>query len=141
MSACADAIPGLRQYGCVDDLSGVQILWDDATHDAQRVSGMAEYEGQQGWFQAVFDEPQDEYEYPRRLVLYELNHDEVAFEWRKHRVWEIKGSTQQCHHVDIPPPHDTSESSLAEFYAEYPPQPFGKYSDHPVIGWFWAAEG
>jgi hypothetical protein len=131
----------LRHYGYVEDLSGVHILWVDTTHDGQPVSGFAQYEGQQGWFRAVFDEQQDEYEHPGRLILYELNDDEVAYDWRRHKAWEIKGSTKQCHHADTPSPPEASESSLAEFYAQYPPGSSDEYEDHPVIGWFWAAEG
>jgi hypothetical protein len=125
----------------VEDLSGVRILWDDAIHDGLPASGLAEYEGRQGWFQAAFDEMQDEYEYPRRLVLYELTDEEVAYEWRKHKAWEAKGSTKNCHHADIPMPHQATKSSLAEFYAQFPPQPSGDFSDHRTIGWFWADEG
>ena len=125
----------------MDDLSGVRILWDDAVHDGQPLTGVAEYGGRLGWFQAVFDEMQDEYEYPRRLVLYELSDDELAYEWREHQAWEIKGSTKQCHHADIPTPPPATQRSLAEFYSEFPPHPQGQYEDHPVIGWFWAAEG
>lgn len=83
-----------RQYGCVDHLPGVHILWESTTHDREPLSGLAEYKGEHGWFQAVFDELQDDYEYPRRMVLYELTDDEVAYEWRAHKVWELKGSTK-----------------------------------------------
>jgi hypothetical protein len=117
------------------------MLWESTTHDREPVSGLAEYMGTHGWFQAVFDELQDDYEYPRRMVLYELNDDEVAYEWRAHKVWEMKGSTKQCRHADIPSPPAGTGSSLAEFYAEFPPHPLDVYTDHPVIGWFWAAEG
>lgn len=125
----------------MDDLTGVHILWEDAIHDREPVSGVAEYRERTGYFQAVFDDLQDDYEYPRRLILYELNADEVAYEWRKHKAWELRGSTRHCHHSDVPKARKATESSLAEFYAEFPPHPLGMYSDHPAIGWFWAAEG
>jgi hypothetical protein len=125
----------------VDDLTGVKILWDDSIHDGETVSGFAEYQGRAGYFQAVFDELQDDYEYPRRLVLYALSDDEVAYERRKHKAWERMGSTKNCHHPDVPSPPERTESSLAQFYSQFPPHPLRMYEDHPVIGWFWAAEG
>ncbi len=83
----------------------------------------------------------DTYEYPRRLGLYELNDDEVAYERRAHKGWELKGSTKQCRHTDIPSAPTRTEWSLAEFYTEFPHHPLDVYTDHPVIGWFWAADG
>lgn len=125
----------------MEHLSGVHILWESNIHDRKPVSGLAEHKGQHGWFEAVFDELQDDYEYPRRMVLYELTDDEVAHEWRRHKVWELKGSTKGCRHADIPSPPSRTESSLAEYYAEFPPHPLDVYMNHPVIGWFWAADG
>ena len=76
----------------------------------------------------------------RGLVLYELSADELTHEWQRPRAWEIKGSTEHCHHANIPTRVARNRASLEEFYAEYPPRGFD-VTNHPVIGWFWSAEG
>jgi len=125
----------------VNHLPGVRILWEADIHDGEPISGLAEHRGRQGWFQAVFDALQDEWEYPRRLILYRLNDDELAEEWRQHRAWEIRGSTNHCRHDDIPILPPSTEESLQVFNAMYPARPLGLYEDHHAIGWFWASEG
>jgi hypothetical protein len=106
----------------MDHLTPIHILWESNIHDGQPISGLAEYKGEQGCFQAVFDELQDEWEYPRRLVLYELTEEELADEWHRHRAWEVMGSTKHCHHADVPAAPERSEANLSEFYAKYPPR-------------------
>jgi hypothetical protein len=126
--------------GAVEDLSGVRILWESDWWDGP-ISGVAEYRSRQGWFHAAWDRMTDDWEWPRRLVLYELTSDELDREWSGHRLFEAKVSTKHCHHDDAPAPVVHPQSEWSEFYDLHPASTASKYEDHPVIGWFWAAEG
>jgi hypothetical protein len=72
------------------ELTGVRILWDSHWHDGP-VSGLAEYEGQHCWFQAVWDDALDQWSHPRKLsnrkwlldqgFLVEVEQEEAEVYW------------------------------------------------------------
>jgi hypothetical protein len=116
------------------ELTDVRILWDSDWHDGP-VSGLAEYEGQQCWFQADWDDALDEWAYPRKLILYALNPVELEVAWAIHRQFESQVSTRHCHHDDAPPATLQPQSGWLEFYDAYPPGIATTYEDHRVVGY------
>lgn len=78
----------------------VQLLWVHDYHDAP-LSGLAEVDGTQMWFDTPFDEPADDYRAPRdrECFLYEFTRDELAEAWRTHELFERWVSTQHCYHL------------------------------------------
>jgi hypothetical protein len=119
----------------VRELTNVRILWDSDWHDGP-VSGLAEYEGGQFWFQAVWDDELEEWAYPRMLILHVLSSDELEKLWIKHRRFESQVSTMHCHHDDAPPSTLHPREGWSNFYDAYPPGTEPTYEDHPVVGHF-----
>lgn len=126
----ADALPR------VDD---VELLWATDWWDGP-VRGVARRADLHYWFNAVFDETADDYEHPRRLLLFELSPDEVRGETDKHLYFEREiGNTKYCFHLQ--PEQRHAPQGGARDWAKHPiyrdrrsrPSP---YEARPAVGWF-----
>jgi hypothetical protein len=108
-------------------------------HDGP-IKGVAEGGSQRYWFAARFDTSADEYEFPRRLYLYEMRDAEFQEESARHqRFEEIVGNLTDCFHL---PPAQRLNSfgqtghKSAEFYDDERNRREPNFETRPVVGWF-----
>jgi hypothetical protein len=99
------------------------------------VSGIATYKDQPGWFEAVFNTSADEFEYPRRLILYEIERAEFDQEWRLHREREAIGGSNHCSHDGAPPPATPSKEAVTNFKLTHK-RINPMCSERQILGWF-----
>ena len=115
------------------ELTNVRILWDSDWHDGP-VPGLAEYEGGQFWFQAIWDDNS------------RVGRSEKAFTYSALTNWRDLGKPSTC---SVPistgivsrgcSTSTASQSGWSEFYDAYPPGTAPTYEDHPVLGHFIAS--
>jgi hypothetical protein len=117
------------------EVAGVNLLWDADWHDGP-VSGLADYQGKQYWYEAVWDAERDEYEDPRRYVLLELTQAELNEEWDWHRRFEQHVSTLHCHHAEAPLPELRPQSEHPRFYEPYKDREGREYRNRPSVAEF-----
>lgn len=121
----------------MDELKGVAILWASGWWDGPR-TGIASRGDRHYWFEAVFNTAEDEYEYPRRLLLYEITDQELEVETERHkRFEEIVGNKLHCFHLPPEERYGPTQpvEEWARFYEDERNQP-ARYDDRPVAGWF-----
>jgi hypothetical protein len=119
-------------------VDGVTILWLTDYWDGP-VRGVASRGDRHYWFAAVFDKAQDDFEYPRRLLLYELSDDDLREEWERHLRFESEvGDTRGCFHLPSAERHgpDRPQESWAKFYERERTRPQRDYESRSVAGWF-----
>ena len=119
---------------------GVRLLWEDDYYDGP-VSGLAEWAGEQWWFDVADPDGGWYVADPRRYVLRLAGTpDEVAAEWATHRVFERLVGPEMClDHDDVPPlqgwtPQE-ADASRARYHAENPSRE-PPYRDRPVVATF-----
>ncbi len=135
MSTWRDA--GLS-FRIMAEMPNAVILWPTEWWDGPG-RGTAALNEQRFWFAAAFDEASDEYENPRRLILYELSDDEFRHETDRHRRFEeTVGSTRYCFHLPPEQRHGptTPRESWATFYEAEGERDVRSYEDRPSAGWF-----
>lgn len=109
-------------------------FWDGPT------AGMATYNGQEYWFDTVWDEETDEYtNQPRRYLLRELTKDQHAAEWELHRSFAatVGGSGAGClHEPPCPTRSQADADEVQAWYEQHPPDRQPDHADAPIVGWF-----
>jgi len=122
----------------MSELKGVSMLWADGWHDGP-TDGVASRGNRKYWFDAVFDTTADDYEHPRRMLLYELMDEEFRRETERHkRFEELVGNTRVCFHLPPEERHGPTqpEASWARFYDQDRSEPRPTNSERPPAGWF-----
>ena len=122
----------------MSELKGVSMLWADAWHDGP-TTGVASRGNRKYWFDAVFDTTADDYEHPRRMLLYELMDEEFRRETERHkRFEELVGNTRACFHLPPEERHGPTQpkKSWARFYDWDRSEPRPTHSERPPAGWF-----
>jgi hypothetical protein len=116
------------------------MLWASDVHDGP-ITGVAARGARHYWFAARFDSAEDEFEFPRRLVLYEMTDDEFADESAIHsRFEEIVGNLNYCFHLS---PQERINSSgekgrrLADFYDDERNKGARDFETRRAVGWFY----
>jgi hypothetical protein len=115
------------------------MLWVSGVWDGP-ITGVAERRATRYWFAARFDKAADEWEFPRRLFLYEITDDEFREESELHARFErIVGNLTYCFHL---PPQERINASAdagrrtADFYEDERNKRRRDYDARPVAGWF-----
>jgi len=115
------------------------MLWVNAAHDGP-IKGIAARGNEHFWFAARFDRSTDDFEFPRRLYLYEMTEAEFREASAQHlRFEEIVGNLSDCFHL---PPQQRINSSMdkgrrwADFYDDERNKRHSDYEKRPVVGWF-----
>ena len=116
-------------------LSGVRPLWFDDWYD-RPLTGIAEFEGEQFWFDAVWDEVRDNWSEPRCLVLRRIPDSELARQWTVHRDFERYVSTRHCRHDGTAEVVQRPEAEWHLFFDHHPPESRPDYSRYPSAGTF-----
>lgn len=131
------SMPGLgSSVGDASEMSGVRILWDKDWWDGP-LSGVARIpDGTQYWYSALWDESEDDWAFPRTLILRELRAEEVDEEWRCHQLFERHVSTMHCHHDGAPPERIKPRSEWAKFYDSECGNPGRNYDARQAVGFF-----
>ena len=114
---------------------GVRLLWDHDWWDGP-VSGLAEFEGNEYWYEAVWDPERDDWSHPRRYVLRELTAAELEDEWQWHRLFEKHVSTMHCRHDAAPPSEVRPGGEWRTFYDAYGARRTRSYSERAVVAEF-----
>lgn len=117
------------------ELEGVRLLFHTDWWDGP-LTGLAEYQGREYFFDAVWDEAADDRTYPRRLLLRTITDAEIAEEWRVHRPFEHLVGTHCCAHDGVTERVMRSQSDQKKFFEMFPPTGEKPYADRPVIGAF-----
>lgn len=118
---------------------GVRLLWEHDYYDGP-VSGLAEWRGEQWWFDVADPDGGWHRSDPRAYVLRRLTPEELAAEWAEHREFERLVGPEMClDHEGVPPRHDRppqeAEASRASYHAEHPFRE-APYRDRPVAATF-----
>lgn len=116
----------------------MSILWVNDAHDGP-IEGVAARGSEHYWFAARFDKATDDFEFPRRLYLYEMTDEEFPEAFAQHRRFEdTVGNLSDCFHL---PPQERINSSVAkgrrwsDFYDDERNKRKPDYKTRAVVGW------
>ena len=117
------------------DLQGVRLLFHHDWWDGP-ISGLAEWQGREHWYQATWDAEADDWAHPRTFVLRRLSDEEIAEEWRVHRAFEAYVGTIHCNHDGAAERVQRPQSEWPKFYEAFPVHAREHFEDRPEVGTF-----
>lgn len=122
--------------GSDGELVGIELMWDTDYWDGP-LRGIARYDGQEHYFEAIWDDERDDWTSPRRFLLRRLTPEDIHQERKEHELFERMVSTLNCHHL----PREqrrvlTDVDAGAAFYERVGVWDPSRYAERPVVGTF-----
>lgn len=114
-------------------LDDVQVLWFDNWYDGP-VAGLAEWRGDQYWFNTANDRWYAEC--PRQFVLLRVPRVDLDREWAIHRDFEESVGTHFCDHLNDDERRHRPNPDEQAFWERHPEEDEDRYRHYPAVGRF-----